>query len=125
MNSPPLGIAATRSRAGADRPWSVDQADGAPLAVHVYEGNTSDPVTVPEQVQTLRTRFGITELVFVGDRGMVKAKGKAALTTAGFRYYGAHHPAGAPAPPRTGPAPEWFTPHVHEVAHGTCGDPAA
>src|SRR5206468_33218 len=61
-------------------------ADGEPLAVHVSEGKTSDPVTVPEQVQTLRTRFGITELVFVGDRGMVKAKGKAALTTAGFRY---------------------------------------
>jgi transposase len=95
-------------------------ADGAPLAVHVYEGNTSDPVTVPEQVQTLRTRFGITELVFVGDRGMVKAKGKAALTTAGFRYITA----------LTTPQvrrllheqvlrAEWFTPHVHEVAHGT------
>jgi transposase len=95
-------------------------ADGAPLAVHVYEGHTSDPVTVPEQVQTLRTRFGITELVFVGDRGMVKAKGKAALTTAGFRYITA----------LTTPQvrrllheqvlrPEWFTPHVHEVAHGT------
>src|SRR6266478_1177626 len=61
-------------------------ADGEPLAVHVYEGNTADPVTVPEQVHTLQTRFGITEVVFVGDRGMVKAKGKRRLTTAGFRY---------------------------------------
>jgi hypothetical protein len=51
-------------------------AEGEPLAVHVYEGNTSDPVTVPEQVHTLQTRFGITEVVFVGDRGMVQAKGK-------------------------------------------------
>ena len=41
---------------------------------------------MPAQVHTLRSRFGITEVVFVGDRGMVKAKGKGALTTAGFRY---------------------------------------
>ena len=33
-------------------------------------GNTADPVTVPAQVQTLQTRFGITDLVFVGDRGI-------------------------------------------------------
>ena len=95
-------------------------AEGEPLAVHVYEGNTSDPVTVPEQVHTLRTRFGITELVFVGDRGMVKAKGKSALTTAGFRYITA----------LTTPQVrrlireqvlrvEWFTSHIHEVVHGS------
>src|SRR5438552_3043470 len=59
-------------------------AEGEPLAVQVYEGNTADPVTVPEPVHTLRTRFGITEVVFVGDRGMVQAKGKRALSTAGF-----------------------------------------
>ena len=95
-------------------------ADGEPLAVHGYEGHTSDPLTVPEQVQTLRTRFGITELVFVGDRGMVKAKGKSALTTAGFRYITA----------LTTPQVrrlireqvlrvEWFTSHIHEVVHGS------
>jgi hypothetical protein len=49
----------------------------------VFDGNTADPLTVPAQVETLRTRFGITEVVFVGDRGMVKTKGKAALATAG------------------------------------------
>jgi transposase len=95
-------------------------AEGEPLAVHVYEGNTSDPVTVPEQVHLLRTRFGITEVVFVGDRGMVKAKGKRALSTAGFRYITA----------LTTPQmrrllheqvlrAEWFTAHLHEVVHGS------
>jgi transposase len=95
-------------------------AEGEPLAVHVYEGNTADPVTVPEQVQTLRTRFGITELVFVGDRGMVKANGKSTLTAAGFRYITA----------LTTPQvrrllheqilrAEWFTSYVHEVVHGS------
>ena len=60
----------------------MTMADGEPVAVHVFDGNTADPLTVPAQVETLRTRFGITEVVFVGDRGMVKTKGKAALATA-------------------------------------------
>jgi transposase len=95
-------------------------AEGEPLAVHVYEGNTADPVTVPEQVHTLRTRFGITEVVFVGDRGMVKAKGKGALTTAGFRYITA---LATPQVRRLLQTQvlrmEWFTPQVHEVVHGS------
>jgi len=94
--------------------------DGEPLAVQVYEGNTSDPVTVPEQVHTLRTRFGITERVFVGDRGMVKAKGKRVLTTAGFRYITAlTTPQGRRLLQTQGLRTEWFTTHVHEVIHGS------
>lgn len=94
-------------------------AEGEPLAVHVYEGNTSDPVTVPEQVHTLQTRFGITELVFVGDRGMVKAKGKHTLTTAGFRYITALTTPQVRRLLQTQVLrTEWFTPHVHEVVHG-------
>src|SRR5713226_6209380 len=95
-------------------------ADGEPLAVHVYEGNTADPVTVPEQVHTLRTRFGITELVFVGDRGMVKAKGKRALTTAGFRSITTLTTPQVRRLLQTQVLrAEWFTPHVHEVVHGS------
>jgi transposase len=95
-------------------------ADGEPLAVHVYEGNTSDPVTVPEQVHTLRTRFGITELVFVGDRGMVKAKGKRTLTTAGFRYITTLTTPQVRRLLQTQVLrAEWFTTHVHEVVHGS------
>jgi hypothetical protein len=59
--------------------------EGEPLAVQVYEGTTSNPVPVPEQVHTLRTRLGLTELVLGGDRGMVQAKGQRALTPAGLR----------------------------------------
>ena len=63
--------------------------DGEPLAVRVFKGNTSDPQTVAEQITTLKASFGIEEVVFVGDRGMVKNKGKAALSEAGFRYISA------------------------------------
>ena len=44
---------------------------GRPLAVRAYPGNTADPVTVPDQVQTLREQFGLQRLVLVGDRGML------------------------------------------------------
>jgi transposase len=95
-------------------------AEGEPLAVHVYEGNTADPVTVPDQVHTLQTRFGITEVVFVGDRGMVKAKGKRALTAAGFRYITALTTPQVRRLLQTQVLRvDWFTPHVHEVVHGS------
>jgi transposase len=60
--------------------------EGEPLAVRVFEGNRSDPTTVVEQIRILREPFGVSELVFVGDRGMVKSKGKQALSAAGLRY---------------------------------------
>jgi transposase len=63
----------------------TDEA-GEPLAVRVFEGNTADPMTVPTQITILKQRFQVDEVVFVGDRGMVKAKGKAALSAAGLRY---------------------------------------
>ena len=60
--------------------------EGEPLAVRVFAGNRSDPTTVAAQIQILQEQFGVKELVFVGDRGMVKSKGKQALTAAGLRY---------------------------------------
>ncbi len=53
--------------------------EGEPLSIEVFRGNTSDPTTVSHQVEKLLHRFAINEIVFVGDRGMVKATGKEAL----------------------------------------------
>jgi transposase len=44
---------------------------GCPVAGEVSEGNTADPRTVPAQVKKLRERFGLKQVVFVGDRGMI------------------------------------------------------
>jgi len=60
--------------------------EGEPLAVRVFEGNRSDPTTVADQIKILQEQFQVRELVFVGDRGMVKSKGKQALSAAGLRY---------------------------------------
>ncbi len=51
----------------------LTDADGRPVAIDVYPGNTGDPTTVPDQVATLRDRFGLTRVVLVGDRGMLTA----------------------------------------------------
>jgi hypothetical protein len=44
---------------------------GCPVAVRVFPGNTGDPKTFTEAVTVVRERFGITEAVMVGDRGMI------------------------------------------------------
>jgi hypothetical protein len=46
-------------------------ADGCPVAVEVFEGNTGDPSTLPAQVAKLKTRFGLSRVVIAGDRGMI------------------------------------------------------
>ena len=46
-------------------------ADGCPIAIEVFAGNTADPTTVRSQVQTLRQRFGIRRIAMVADRGML------------------------------------------------------
>ena len=50
---------------------ALTDADGRPVAVQVYPGNTGDPKTVPDQVEALTKRFGLSRVVLVGDRGML------------------------------------------------------
>ncbi len=50
---------------------TLTDADGRPVAVQVYPGNTGDPKTVPDQVEALTKRFGLSRVVLVGDRGML------------------------------------------------------
>lgn len=49
----------------------LTNAEGCPVAVEVFEGNTADPKTVAAQVTKLRERFALKQLVLVGDRGML------------------------------------------------------
>jgi transposase len=49
----------------------LTDADGRPVAVQVFPGNTGDPKTVPDQVETLTKRFGLSRVVLIGDRGML------------------------------------------------------
>jgi transposase len=49
----------------------LTDSQGRPVAIEVYAGNTGDPTTVPDQVEKLRQRFGLSRVVLVGDRGML------------------------------------------------------
>jgi hypothetical protein len=59
---------------------------GEPLSIQLYAGNTNDPPTFLDAVEQLKVRFGTEEIAVVGDRGMIKALGQAALGAAHFRY---------------------------------------
>ena len=49
----------------------MTNAQGCPVALEAYPGDTGDPSTVPDAVERLRTRFGLSHVVLVGDRGML------------------------------------------------------
>jgi len=46
-------------------------AEGCPVAIEVFEGNTGDPATLGSQITKLKDRFGLKRVVMVGDRGMI------------------------------------------------------
>ncbi len=49
----------------------LTNADGCPVAVEVFEGNTADPSTLSSVITKLRERFALKRIVLVGDRGML------------------------------------------------------
>jgi len=58
--------------------------DGQPVSIEVFPGNTPDPHTVAAQLEKGKTRFGVTAITFVGDRGMIKGQQVEDLATHGF-----------------------------------------
>jgi hypothetical protein len=49
-------------------------AEGCPVAIEVFAGNTADPKTLGAQIQKVQQRFGVRRVVFVGDRGMITTR---------------------------------------------------
>jgi len=49
----------------------LTNAQGCPVAVEVFEGNTADPATLNSVVAKLRQRFALTRVVLVSDRGLI------------------------------------------------------
>jgi transposase len=59
---------------------------GLPVSVEVFEGNTSDVKTFHSQVRKVADRFQVDQVVFVGDRGMIKSAQQKELTEEGFGF---------------------------------------
>lgn len=60
-------------------------AQGCPVAVRVFRGNTADQTTVLEQARTLCDEYGVKDVVFVGDRGMLTPKRIEELHALGYK----------------------------------------
>jgi hypothetical protein len=63
-------------------------AEGTPLSIEVFTGNTQDPKTFNPQIKKVAERFGMHDVTFVGDRGMIKSPQIAQLNApdVGFHY---------------------------------------
>ena len=53
--------------------------EGRPVAVRVFPGNTGDPAAFTEIADVVRKKFGLAQMVMVGDRGMITSARIAAL----------------------------------------------
>jgi transposase len=51
----------------------ICDAEGCPIAIEVFEGNTADPTTLTNQIAKLKERFGIAKIIWVGDRGIISS----------------------------------------------------
>lgn len=68
----------------------LTDADGVPIAIEVFKGNTGDPTTVSSQVKKIKERFNISHVCVVGDRGMLtKARLKTDVRPAELDYLSA------------------------------------
>lgn len=61
---------------------------GFPIAGHVFRGNVADNTTVKGVVEDIEKRFGIKEIIFVADQGMVSKENLLALVN--HRYILGH-----------------------------------
>lgn len=52
----------------------LTNSDGCPVAVEIFKGCTSDQSTVLDQIKKISKKYGITNAVFTGDRGMLTQK---------------------------------------------------
>lgn len=67
----------------------VCSPEGRPVAVQVHPGNTADPTTVPDVIDTVKQRFGIERVILVGDRAMITDAHAATLKGLGAGFVSA------------------------------------
>lgn len=60
--------------------------EGIPVSIEVFKGNTNDTKTFYNQIRKLSDRFGVKEVVMVGDRGMIKSAQVLNLKAENFNY---------------------------------------
>jgi transposase len=64
----------------------VATKEGLPIAFEIFDGNRADVTTPKEMVETMETKYGKANRVWVMDRGMVSEKNLAFMRASGARY---------------------------------------
>jgi transposase len=59
---------------------------GRPVGLEIFPGNTFDGHTVVQSLTSLKEKFNINKLIFVGDRGMCSEENLQAIAKAGYEY---------------------------------------
>ena len=92
-----------QERETADRVRAAHRPVGRPVAVRVFPGNTGDPAAFTAIVDVVRKKFGLAQMVMVGDRGMITSARIAGPEPAGGRDPRGRTPTGGS--PRCAPRP--------------------
>lgn len=94
----------------------LTDAQGEPLSVSLFPGNTSDLSTFGTQVASLKDTFGQKNITIVGDRGMIRGPQQMEVNAAGFHYISALHKAEIETLLKSGEVQmTFFDNDVHEV----------
>jgi transposase len=64
----------------------VTDGEGRPISCPMWPGNTTDASTILPVARSLRSRFGVEDIVIVADRGMVGRRNAQELEGMGFSY---------------------------------------
>jgi len=63
--------------------------EGRPVSVSVFAGSAQDQTTLPDAITSVRERFGIDRVVFVGDRGMITRAHATSMVKSGVDFISA------------------------------------
>jgi len=64
----------------------LTDAEGNPLSIEVFPGNTSDPKTCSKKIEDIKKRYSAGFLTLVGDRGMIREPQIEKLMSHGWNY---------------------------------------
>jgi len=64
----------------------MTDAEGYPISVQVFKGNTPDSTTVYDQILKIKEKFSVKKVALIGDRGMIKTAQIDDLNSENFNY---------------------------------------
>lgn len=97
----------------------LTDANGDPLSIEVFPGNTTDPTTCSDRIEEIKNKFGADSITLVGDRGMIKGPQIKEILVNGWNYITAITKPQIEKMLKEGPLQmSLFDEEIHEVVDG-------